>query len=138
MGRGSGASILVPVRRVWLVQCKASVEQPNSFFSLLLSDDAGDTYLRGGDHVYIHLSVGQHPEHAGGVTGRVLHPGPHHAHSRQTHLADQGAGADLFDKFFYLGHGCAKVIAADREANVGCPVFAGVLDDRIDADTGLG
>ena len=68
----------------------------------------------------------------------MLHPGTDDAHRRQVSLADQAGGADLLGPYLDLGQGGRQIGAADGEADVGGPVLAGVLDDGVHADPGLG
>ena len=114
------------------------MQRAHSLVDVLLVDDAGDLDGRGADHVQVDAEVGQRLEHLGGDAGVAAHTG-----ADQADLGDLRVGvvlscAELLDDLLERLVGGGDVLDRDRARDVAVAALAGVLDDGVDVDVGVG
>ena len=114
------------------------MEDAHRLFHPCLLDNAGYPYLRGSNQLDIDLCLAESAEHAGGITGGILHTGTDDADFTQGGISGTFPGADGAGNGAGDFHSLIQLAAGDGEGKVSDVGDAGILDDGIDADTGLG
>ena len=133
LGRGGGLDGLDR-----LVKGEGAVEEADGLFGVLGAEEDGNADFAGGDQFDVDARVGEGAEHEGGVAGGGLHAGADQADFGEIVVAKEFFRAEFAGEGLGDFAGLIEIAVGDGEGEVGEAVFAGVLDDGVDGDAGIG
>ena len=110
------------------LKLKCLMQSAYRVFHLRFFHDTGDSYLRCGYQLDIYSFIAECLEHAGSITGSILHPGTDNTYLSQLGIADAIPGADRFTDRFDDFKCFLQISFRYRECKVSDVLDARVLD----------